>query len=52
MKEVSEVSDEMLVIHDGIVCSSGTEQELLLQTNQDSLEDAFVHLVTNGEGHE
>ena len=52
MQEVSAVSDEILVIHDGIVCSSGTEEELLSQTNQASLEDAFVHIVTNGESHE
>jgi sodium transport system ATP-binding protein len=52
MQEVSAVSDEILVIHDGVVCSSGTEQELLAKTNQASLEDAFVYLVTNGESHE
>ncbi|MBL4658979.1 MAG: ATP-binding cassette domain-containing protein [Alcanivoracaceae bacterium] len=52
MQEVSAVSDEILVIHDGVVCASGSEQELLNQTGKDNLEDAFVHIVTDGEGHE
>ncbi len=52
MQEVSAVSDDILVIHDGTVCASGTEQELHEQTGKDNLEDAFVHIVTDGEGHE
>lgn len=52
MQEVSAVSDEILVVHDGIVCASGSETELQQQTGQSNLEDAFVHIVTNGEGHE
>ncbi|MCP4272512.1 MAG: hypothetical protein GY781_11175 [Gammaproteobacteria bacterium] len=52
MQEVSAVSDEILVIHDGTVCASGSEQELNEQTQQQNLEDTFVHIVTNGEGHE
>jgi len=52
MQEVSAVSDEILVIHDGTVCASGTEQELHELTGHKNLEDAFVHIVTNGEGHE
>jgi len=52
MQEVSAVSDEILVIHDGVVCASGSEAELHQQTSQSNLEDAFVHIVTNGEGHE
>ncbi len=52
MQEVSAVSDEILVVHDGIVCASGSEAELQQQSGQSNLEDAFVHIVTNGEGHE
>ena len=52
MQEVSAVSDEILIIHNGVVCSSGTEAELQQKTNETSLEDAFVNIVTNGEGHE
>ncbi|MFK8011168.1 MAG: ATP-binding cassette domain-containing protein [Marinicellaceae bacterium] len=52
MQEVSAVSDEILVVHDGIVCASGTEAQLHEQSGQSNLEDAFVHIVTNGEGHE
>lgn len=52
MQEVSAVSDEILVVNGGTVCASGTESELHKQTGQDNLEDAFVHIVTNGEGYE
>lgn len=52
MQEVSAVSDEILVIHDGKVCASGSEQELNEQTGNNNLEDSFVHIVTDGEGHE
>jgi len=52
MQEVAAVSDEILVINEGVVCASGSQTELEQQTEQDNLEDAFVHIVTNGEGHE
>ena len=52
MQEVSAVSDEILVVSDGKVRATGTELELHQQTGQKNLEDAFVHIVTNGEGHE
>lgn len=52
MQEVAAVSDEILIINDGVVCARGSEVELQLQTNKNNLEDAFVHIVTNGEGHE
>jgi sodium transport system ATP-binding protein len=52
MQEVAAVSDEILVINEGIVCASGSQSELQKLTEQDNLEDAFVHIVTNGEGHE
>jgi len=52
MQEVSAVSDEILVIHDGKVCASGSEEELNEQTGNNNLEDSFVHIVTDGEGHE
>ncbi len=46
MQEVSAVCDQIIVIHDGQVCATGTEQELLESTGQANLEDAFVHLVS------
>lgn len=52
MQEVAAVSDEILVINDGIVCAKGSEKELKDQTGENNLEDAFVHIVTKGEGHE
>ena len=52
MQEVAAVSDKILVIHDGRVCAAGSQEDLQQQTGHDNLEDAFVHIVTNGEGHE
>lgn len=52
MQEVAAVSDEILVINKGIVCATGSEQTLKEQTNKETLEDAFVHIVTEGEDHE
>ena len=52
MQEVAAVSDEILVINEGIVCASGSQSELEQQTGQNNLEDAFVHIVTAGVGHE
>lgn len=52
MQEVAAVSDEILIVNDGVVCARGSENELLQQTGKNNLEDAFVDIVTNGEGHE
>lgn len=49
MQEVSAVCDVITVVDAGRVVASGTEAELLTQTNQKNLEDAFVSLVTKGE---
>ena len=52
MQEVAAVSDEILVVNDGIICANGTQEELMQQTQKHNLEDAFVHIVTSGAGHE
>jgi sodium transport system ATP-binding protein len=52
MQEVAAVSDEILVVSDGVIAARGSEIELMEQTQQNNLEDAFVHIVTGGEGHE
>ncbi len=52
MQEVAAVSDEILIVNDGVICASGSEESLLEQTQMRNLEDAFVHIVTKGEGHE
>jgi len=46
MQEVSAICDHIIVIHDGRVRASGTEAELLEQTGQPNLEDAFVSLIS------
>ncbi len=50
MQEVSAVCDEITVVDAGIIRAKGTEQELLAMTQENNLEDAFVNLVTQGEG--
>ncbi|MCF6288717.1 MAG: ATP-binding cassette domain-containing protein [Proteobacteria bacterium] len=50
MQEVAAVSDEILIVSTGIIAARGSEAELLKQTQQNNLEDAFVHIVTSGEG--
>ena len=44
MQEVSALCDRIVVIAHGKVAAEGTAEELLLQTGQTSLEDAFVQL--------
>ncbi len=46
MQEVSAICNQIVVIHNGQVCATGGEPELLAQTNQNNLEDAFVHLIS------
>ncbi|MFT4974683.1 MAG: sodium transport system ATP-binding protein [Myxococcota bacterium] len=50
MQEVSALCDNIVVIADGRVVAAGTEDVLLAQTGQDSLEDAFVELVGTAGG--
>ena len=49
MQEVSAVCDVITVIDAGLVRAVGSEADLLAQSGQNNLEDAFVHLVTGGE---
>jgi len=49
MQEVSAVCDVITVIDGGLVRAVGSEADLLAQSGQNNLEDAFVHLVTGGE---
>ncbi len=52
MQEVAAVSDEILIVNDGTIAAQGTEKSLMELTQTQNLEDAFVHIVTGGEGHE
>ncbi len=52
MQEVAAVSDEILIVNDGTIAAKGTEESLMDLTQTQNLEDAFVHIVTGGEGHE
>ncbi|MFC3194900.1 ATP-binding cassette domain-containing protein [Marinicella sediminis] len=48
MQEVSAVCDEITVVDAGVVRAVGSEAQLLEMSGQHNLEDAFVHLVTQG----
>jgi len=50
MQEVAALCDRIIIIAKGKIAANGTAQELLEQSNCDSLEDAFVHLIGTEEG--
>jgi sodium transport system ATP-binding protein len=45
MSEAERLCDDVIVIHDGIVCGEGSPAELKQRTGKDSLEMAFLELV-------
>ena len=50
MQEVSALCDSIVILGRGRVIATGTAAELLLQSGESSLEDAFVRLLGSGEG--
>jgi sodium transport system ATP-binding protein len=50
LQEVSAVCDRVVIIARGKVVAEGTPEELLEQTGQTNLEDAFVQLIGTEEG--
>jgi len=50
MQEVAALCDRVIIIAKGEIAANGTPEELLQQSNCDSLEDAFVHLIGTEEG--
>ncbi len=50
MQEVSALCDKIVVIAQGKVVAQGTANELLRNTGQANLEDAFVAVIGSGEG--
>ena len=50
MQEVSALCDSIVILGGGRVVATGTAAELLAQSGQGSLEDAFVRLLGSGEG--
>jgi sodium transport system ATP-binding protein len=50
MQEVSMLCDRIVVIARGEVAASGSSDELLRQTRQSTLEDAFVAAIGSEEG--
>jgi sodium transport system ATP-binding protein len=50
MQEVSALCDEVVVIGAGTVIACGTPEEIRARTGTGALEDAFVQLISGGEG--
>jgi sodium transport system ATP-binding protein len=50
MQEVSALCGSIVILGRGRVIATGTAAELLLQSGESSLEDAFVRLLGSGEG--
>jgi sodium transport system ATP-binding protein len=50
MQEIAELCDDVIVIAHGRVAAQGTPQELRAVAGTDSLEEAFVRLVSRAEG--
>ncbi len=49
MEEAEALSDRIGIIKDGKLLFVGTKQELFSQTGKQSVEDAFVHIVSGGD---
>lgn len=52
MQEVSALCDNIIIIHQGEIVASGTPKEILRNTGQQNLEDAFVSAIGTEEGLE
>lgn len=50
MQEVAALCDRIIIIAKGKIAANGTAQELMEQSNCNTLEDAFVHLIGTEEG--
>ena len=50
MQEVAALCDRIIIIAKGRIAANGTAQELMEQSNCDTLEDAFVYLIGTEEG--
>ena len=46
LAEAQQVCDRIVIIHNGVIRADGSPDELLAQTNTESLEDAYVTLTT------
>ena len=50
MSDVAELSDKVIIIHEGRMIMSGTPSEIVKMTGRDSLEEAFVYLAGKTSG--
>lgn len=50
MSDVAELSDKVIIIHEGKMILSGTPSEIVKKTGRDSLEEAFVYLAGKTSG--
>ena len=52
MQEVTALCDNIIILHHGVVVSSGTPQQILSSTGKSNLEDAFMAAIGSEEGLE
>lgn len=50
MSDMAELSDKVIIIHEGKMILSGTPSEIVKKTGRDSLEEAFVYLAGKTSG--
>ncbi len=50
MQEVAALCDRIIIIADGRIAADGTQEELLAQSGENHIEDAFVKLIGSDEG--
>lgn len=50
MQEVAALCDRIIIIADGRIAADGTQEELLAQSGESHIEDAFVKLIGSDEG--
>ena len=50
MQEVTALCDRIVILNHGRVVARGTAPELIAQTGETSMEEAFVRLLGTGEG--
>ena len=48
MEEAEALSDRIGVMKDGVLLFVGTKQEMFTQTGKNSVEDAFIQIITKG----
>ena len=49
MEEAEELADRIGIMKDGDILFIGTKEELFTSTSKDSVEEAFINIISGGE---